>query len=56
MERQYDVNIQCDFKLIYSGSFSKEINLEDALELICLPFNLNFVKTADRNYKITDNN
>jgi transmembrane sensor len=56
MERQYDVTIQCDFKLNYSGSFSKEIDLEDALDLICLPFNLIFVKTADRNYKITDNN
>ncbi len=56
MERQYDVTIQCDIKLSYSGSFSKDIDLEDALNLICLPFNLSFVKATKKNYKIVDNN
>lgn len=52
IERQYNVSIQnnSDKNLLYTGSFNSEINLEELLEIVTLPFSLNVAKEGEREY------
>ncbi|MCH2021624.1 MAG: FecR family protein [Saprospiraceae bacterium] len=56
VERQFDVDIKFDKNLIYTGSFNKTKSVESTLNLICLPFNLKFVKTGKNTFEIVDKN
>ncbi len=52
--RYYDVEISAIPSLLYSGSFSKDMPIEDALNLICLPFNLKFEPISKNRFKIIE--
>jgi hypothetical protein len=55
VERQYNVNIESDLDLTYTGNFFKEESVDSTLSLICDPFDLTFVKLGDNNYKVLEN-
>jgi ferric-dicitrate binding protein FerR (iron transport regulator) len=54
IERQYDVRIifQTNEEYLYTGHFSRDKSVEEALGLICKPFGLNFALRSDRAYEI----
>jgi transmembrane sensor len=56
--RQYGVIISVpeDLDNTYTGTFIKESSVENVLNLVCRPFNLNFTRNADNEYIITGNN
>ncbi|MCU0471761.1 MAG: FecR domain-containing protein [Bacteroidales bacterium] len=55
--RQYGVliNIPEDLEYIYTGTFIKESAVENVLNLVCRPFNLEITRKADNEYLITRN-
>jgi len=59
IERQYNVDIIFDHQqlqpLSYTGYFSKTSEVENSLELICISFNLKFVKEEKNKYQIIPN-
>lgn len=54
IERQYDVTILInqDPGLTYTGYFSKDMPVEDALMLLCKPFGFTFVKKSEGVYQV----
>ncbi|PIQ48820.1 MAG: iron dicitrate transport regulator FecR [Cytophagales bacterium CG12_big_fil_rev_8_21_14_0_65_40_12] len=56
LERQYDVKIQMEDQSIatenYTGIFERPERLEDALQIICLGFDLTFERKTDGSYLI----
>ncbi|NOX84889.1 MAG: DUF4974 domain-containing protein [Chlorobi bacterium] len=57
VERQYDVSISIEpgMDLYYTGFFSKDKPVEEVLNIICKPFGITYVKTADGSYRIISN-
>lgn len=57
ISRQYGVAIAIPGALddIYTGSFNKDTSVENALQLVCKPFNLTFTRTSDNAYVISRN-
>lgn len=57
VERQYGVTISMEpgMDFYYTGFFSKEKPVEEVLSIICKPFGITYVKTADGSYKIISN-
>jgi len=55
--RQYGVfiNIPEDPEYIYTGTFMKEGSVENVLNLVCRPFDLEIIQKADNEYIITRN-
>ena len=55
--RQYGViiNIPEDLENTYTGTFVKDSSVENVLNLVCRPFNLNFTPKSDNEYSITRN-
>ena len=54
IERHYNVEIMEVPALVYSGVFSKDMPIEDVLNLICLPFNLKFEPSSKNHFKILE--
>ncbi len=56
--RQYDVVIQIpgDIENIYTGTFMRNSSVEQALDMVCKPFNLKFSQQSQDEYIITRNN
>jgi ferric-dicitrate binding protein FerR (iron transport regulator) len=56
--RQYGVIISIpeDLENTYTGTFVKDSSVENVLNLVCRPFNLNFTPKSDNEYSITRNN
>lgn len=54
VERQYGVSISMEpgMDLYYTGFFSKDKHVEEVLNIICKPFGITYVKTADGSYRI----
>lgn len=53
--RQYNVNIiHPDFNRSYTGFFSKSMDIETVLDLVCRPFEFTFDKTKERTYVISE--
>lgn len=57
IELQYGVKISVpvDLDNIYTGTFMKDSDIENTLNLVCRPFDLNAVKKSDKQYVITRN-
>ncbi len=57
VERQYNVSISMEpgMDFYYTGFFSKDKPVEEVLKIICKPFGITYVKTADGSYKIISN-
>nr|NQU91486.1 FecR family protein [Bacteroidota bacterium] len=57
IERQYNVAVKTNthLDLVYTGYFSKDMPVEQVLNLICKPFGLTFVKKSDDQYLIVQN-
>lgn len=55
--RQYGVIISIpeDLENTYTGTFVKDSSVENVLNLVCRPFNLNFTPKSDNEYSITRN-
>lgn len=55
--RQYGViiNIPEDIEHIYTGSFMKEDSVENVLNLVCRPFDMEYTRKAENEYIITRN-
>jgi transmembrane sensor len=55
--RQYGVliNIPEDIEYIYTGTFMKDSSVENVLNLVCRPFDLEITRKADNEYIITRN-
>ena len=57
IERQYNVElIFPNTNHNYTGFFSRSMDLETVLDLVCRPFEFTFVKTQERTYVISKNN
>jgi ferric-dicitrate binding protein FerR (iron transport regulator) len=56
--RQYGVRLdfQADLDYIYTGTFVKDSSVANVLNLVCRPFDLQFVQKSDNEYVITGNN
>ncbi len=56
--RQYGVivNIPEGLENTYTGTFIKDNSVENVLNLVCRPFDLNFTRLSDNDYSITRNN
>ena len=54
VERQYGVSVSMEpgLNLFYTGFFSKDKPVEEVLNIICKPFGITYVKTADGTYRI----
>ncbi|RLD85201.1 MAG: iron dicitrate transport regulator FecR, partial [Bacteroidetes bacterium] len=54
MARRYDVKIIMEkpYKENYTGNFSTNIPVEQALSIVCKPFGLTFTKQEERMYVI----
>lgn len=56
IERQYDVKIhwedQDGRQKLYTGYFSRDLPLEEVLELVCKPFGLTFAANPDGSFGI----
>lgn len=57
IERQYDVEVNIDSipELNYTGYFSRNKTIDEVLILVGKPFGLKFVKTSEKNYRVTQN-
>jgi len=57
IERQYNVVINTDEMpdLYYTGYFSRDKSIDEVLILIAKPFGINFVKTSENHYRLTQN-
>lgn len=55
ISRQYGVTIDCkiDFDERYTGNFSKKMPIEQVLNLVCLPFGINFTAVNQNQYQIS---
>lgn len=55
ISRQYGVAIDCkiDFDERYTGNFSKKMPVEQALNLVCLPFGINFTAVNQNQFQIS---
>ncbi len=53
--RQYGVKISIPAGLerTYTGTFAKDSSVENVLNLVCRPFDLNFTRKSDNEYSIT---
>jgi ferric-dicitrate binding protein FerR (iron transport regulator) len=51
----YNVNIEVQADDIYTGNFKKSDNIEDILNIVCVPLNLKFVKQQSGAYVIKSN-
>ena len=59
IERQFGVSIQLQPGLSnrsFSGNFSKSENVEDALNNVCIPMQLKYIKQSDGVYLVVDKN
>lgn len=58
IERQFDVKIivTCPLEKRYSGNFNKGTHVEDALKIVCKPYNLNFTRKSENEYSISECN
>lgn len=57
IQRQYDVTVifESGNEFLFTGYFSKELPVQEALEVVCKPFGLTFTQRTDRVYEITPN-
>ncbi|MDD2797399.1 MAG: FecR domain-containing protein [Bacteroidales bacterium] len=55
ISRQYGVKIECkgNFDDQYTGNFSKNMPIEQVLNLVCLPFGINFTAVNENQYLIS---
>ncbi len=55
ISRQYGVQIACkeSFDERYTGNFSKKMPIEQVLNLVCLPFGINFTAINQNEYQIS---
>jgi len=54
LERRYNVHIELKIKnkALYTGSFPANLNISDALDLVCKPFGLNHILKPDGSFVI----
>lgn len=55
ISRQYNIHILLpeDLDSFYSGTFRRDTSVEQALDLVCKPFNLTFTRKAENEYIIS---
>jgi len=58
IERQYGIVIKyySPNEYTYTGTFNRGSSLETTLEIVCRPFNLQFVRKSEKVYEITEKN